>query len=149
MAGGTSRKALQWMEFHILRPGSTIGKAEPMAIAATQSKIIDRGRGPEIAGTRITVFDVMDYLKAGWHRDRIANLFRLSSRDVQAAIDYAELHSEAVEAAYNRILDRHRNQGHTPDLQARIDGSRGAARRKLDEVQRRHGGESNVAENHG
>ena len=26
------------------------------------AKIIDRGRGPEIEGTRITVYDVMDYL---------------------------------------------------------------------------------------
>ena len=52
--------------------------------------IIERGRGPEIAGTRITVFDVMDYLKHGWHRDRIAMLFRLPSRDVQVAIDYIE-----------------------------------------------------------
>ena len=25
------------------------------------AKIIDRGRGPEIAGTRITVYHVMDY----------------------------------------------------------------------------------------
>ena len=33
-----------------------------------EAKIIDRGRGPEIAGTRITVFDVMDYLENGWHR---------------------------------------------------------------------------------
>ncbi len=34
--------------------------------------IIERGRGPEIAGTRITVFDVMDYLKDGWYRESIA-----------------------------------------------------------------------------
>ena len=47
-------------------------------------------RAPEIAGTRITVYDVMDYYKHGWHRDQIAALFRLSSRDIQAAIDYIE-----------------------------------------------------------
>jgi hypothetical protein len=28
------------------------------------ARIIDRGRGPEIEGTRITVYDVMDY----WRR---------------------------------------------------------------------------------
>jgi hypothetical protein len=28
------------------------------------AKIIDRNRGPEIEGTRITVYDVMDYLWA-------------------------------------------------------------------------------------
>jgi hypothetical protein len=27
--------------------------------------IIDRGRGPELAGTRITVFDVLHYFDAG------------------------------------------------------------------------------------
>ena len=120
-----------------------------MAPVAAEAKIIDRGRGPEIAGTRITVFDVMDYLKEGWHRDRIANLFRLSSRDIQSAIDYTEQHREEVEAAYYRILERHRNYRYPPDLQAKIESSRGAARRKLDEIRRRHAGESGVAEDLG
>jgi len=31
------------------------------------AKIINRGRGPEIEGTRITVYDVLDYTKHGWH----------------------------------------------------------------------------------
>jgi uncharacterized protein (DUF433 family) len=61
-----------------------------------EAKIINRGRGPEIAGTRITVYDVMDYYKHGWHRDQIAALFRLSSRDIQAAIDYIEAHKEKL-----------------------------------------------------
>ena len=42
--------------------------------------IINRGRGPEIAGTRITVYDVLDYLQAGWRYDQIAGLFRFSRR---------------------------------------------------------------------
>ena len=41
-----------------------------MQVAPHEATIIDRGRGPEIAGTRITVYDVMDYLKHGWHRAR-------------------------------------------------------------------------------
>jgi uncharacterized protein (DUF433 family) len=32
------------------------------------AKIIDRGRGPEIEGTRITVYDVMDYLTETVHK---------------------------------------------------------------------------------
>ena len=43
------------------------------------AKIINRGRGPEIEGTRITVYDVLGYVRQGWHRDHIAALFRLSS----------------------------------------------------------------------
>lgn len=51
------------------------------------AKIIDRGRGPEIEGTRITVYDVMDYWKDGWRYDQIAGLFRLPPDEIQAAID--------------------------------------------------------------
>lgn len=88
-----------------------------------EPKIIDRGRGPEIAGTRITVFDVMDYLKHNWHRDRIAMLFRLSSRQVQVAIDYIEAHRPEVDAEYQRILDRHHNYRYPPEVQAKLDES--------------------------
>ena len=80
-----------------------------MVLTTADATIINRGRGPEIAGTRITVYDVMDYLKHGWHRDRIAALFRLSSRDIQAAIDYIDQHRERIEADYQAILERHRN----------------------------------------
>ena len=34
-----------------------------------EAKIVDRGRGPEFAGTRITVYDVLDYHKTGLHRE--------------------------------------------------------------------------------
>ena len=44
-----------------------------------EAKIIDRGRGPEIAGSRITVFDVLDYLEEGWDSMEIALFFRLST----------------------------------------------------------------------
>lgn len=102
----------------------------------TDTTIINRGRGPEIAGTRITVYDVMDYLSDGWQCDEIARLFRLSPGDVQAAIDYIESHREAVEAEYERILQRHRDHKYAPDVQAKVDRSRGAARRRLEELRR-------------
>ena len=47
------------------------------------AKIIDRGRGPEIAGTRITVYDVLDYLQAGWRCEHIAGLFRLPPDEIK------------------------------------------------------------------
>ena len=40
----------------------------------------------------------MDYVTDGWHRDEIARLFRLGSRDIQAAIDYIVEHRDQVEA---------------------------------------------------
>ena len=66
------------------------------------TQIIHRGRGPEIAGTRITVYDVMDYLQVGWRYDQIAGLFRLPPDDIQAAMQYIEDHKEAVKAMVER-----------------------------------------------
>ncbi len=120
-----------------------------MASAILDSTIVNRGRGPEIAGTRITVFDVMDYLKHGWHRDRIAALFRLSSRDVQAAIDYIETHREEVAADYQRILERHQSYQYAPDVQAKVERCREAANRRLVEIRERRSGEVRDAEDHG
>jgi uncharacterized protein (DUF433 family) len=85
-----------------------------------EAKITDRGRGPEIAGTRITVYDVLDYHKHGWHRDRIASLFRISSRQVEAAIRYIEEHRDEVMADYREMLERDA-RGNPPELQAKLD----------------------------
>lgn len=52
--------------------------------------IIDRGRGPEIAGTRITVFDVLDYLQAGWDDKGIAVVLSLGTDQVRAAGIYRQ-----------------------------------------------------------
>jgi len=60
--------------------------------------IIDRGRGPEIAGTRITVYDIFDHLEGNISPQEIALIFRLSQEQVGAAIAYIEEHKEDVEA---------------------------------------------------
>lgn len=99
------------------------------------SKIVDRGRGPEIEGTRITVYDVLDYRKHGWHRDRIAALFRLSSSDIQAALDYIDEHKKHVMEDYRKILQRHRDNKYPPDVQAKIDQCRGIAKARLAELE--------------
>ena len=114
-----------------------------------EAKIINRGRGPEISGTRITVYDVMDYYKHGWHRDQIAVLFRLSSRDIQAAIDYIEAHKEEVLVEYQKILDRHHNYKYPPEVQKLVDECRGRADRRLQEIRERRLKEGRNADDHG
>jgi uncharacterized protein (DUF433 family) len=52
------------------------------------AQIINRGRGPAIEGTRITVYDVMDDLQESWRYDQIAGLFCLPPDDIQAAVDW-------------------------------------------------------------
>ena len=88
-------------------------------------------------------------LKHGWHRDRIAALFRLSSRDIQAAINYIDQHSEPVEADYQAILERHRNYRYPPEVQVKVDRCREAAERRLEAVRKRRSNGACDAEDHG
>jgi uncharacterized protein (DUF433 family) len=85
--------------------------------------IINRGRGPEIAGTRITVYDIWDYARHGHHHTLIAAILNLSSTQVQAALDYIEEHKEDVLAKYQKILDRAKVP-YPPELQAKVDETR-------------------------
>ncbi len=86
----------------------------------TTAAIIDRGRGPEIAGTRITVYDILAYSLEGWHHTAIAAHFRLSSDEVLVALHYIEEHKDEVMTDYQVILDRFA-RGNPPKVQAKLD----------------------------
>jgi uncharacterized protein (DUF433 family) len=120
-------------EVEVVVQNSGVGRPRPR-----KPEIVNRGRGPQIAGSRITVYDVMDYLNdPDWNRESIALLFRLSSQDIQAAIDYIEVHREEVQAEYQRIIDRHRNYRYPPEVQAKLDESHRRAQELLKKVRAR------------
>ena len=104
-----------------------------------------RGRGPEIEGTRITVYDIFEYLRADWHPTAIAGLFRLSSHQVQAAVNYIASHQVEVEAVYQQIMERI-NQGNPPALQEKFKASQARLRTKLRTL---HNWETDVAQHSG
>src|SRR5271165_5191566 len=83
-----------------------------------KAEIIDRGRGPEIAGTRITVYDILDY--ADWEHTEVAELFRLSFEQVLVARRFVEDHRDEVMAEYQKIVERS-NRGNPPEQQAVLD----------------------------
>jgi uncharacterized protein (DUF433 family) len=68
------------------------------------AEIHDRGRGPEIKGTRITVYDVMDYSEHGDDRAYIASILRLTPEEVDVAIRYIEQHKAELWPKYQRML---------------------------------------------
>ncbi|MGH7202491.1 MAG: DUF433 domain-containing protein [Planctomycetaceae bacterium] len=70
------------------------------------TQIINRGRGPEIAGTRVTVDRIMDYLREESASDRIVAELNLSHEQVEAALEYIAAHRGEVETEYERILER-------------------------------------------
>jgi uncharacterized protein (DUF433 family) len=84
--------------------------------------IIDRGRGPELAGTRIRVFDIIPYLRAGHSPTWIAALLRLSTPEVEALVRYIEEHRDEVMAENQKIEERIA-RGNPPEVEARLRDS--------------------------
>jgi uncharacterized protein (DUF433 family) len=92
--------------------------------------IIDRGRGPEIEGTRITVYHIMDFLKHGDSAESIAGDLQLNVAQVQAALDYIEAHQQEVDAEYAAIMERVQ-RGNPPWVEAMLAKTPQALRERL------------------
>jgi uncharacterized protein (DUF433 family) len=80
--------------------------------------LIDRGRGPELPGIRITVFDVIPYLRAGHSPTYVAALLGLSTDEVLALVQYIEEHREEV-MAQNQKIEERIARGNPPEVEAR------------------------------
>lgn len=106
---------------------------ETETTAPEEAVIHDRGRGPEIKGTRITVYDVLDYALACWPPHRIARLFNLRTDQVKAAIEYIGEHTIEVLKEYIQILERC-ERGNPPELQAKLDASHKRFQALIEEV---------------
>ena len=89
----------------------------------TREFIIDRGRGPEIEGTRITVYSILDFVIEGWHCERIADFFRIHPEEVQAATEYIREHTLEVLRDYVKILERC-ERGNPLEIRAKTEESR-------------------------
>ena len=93
-------------------------------------RIIDRGRGPEIEATRITVFHVWEFYRAGDGWDDIALTFGLASRQVPAAIDSIDANRQPVEDEYAKIEERIR-QGNPERLEEQFRQNRERLQERL------------------
>jgi uncharacterized protein (DUF433 family) len=69
-----------------------------------QPTIIRTERGLTIAGTRITVYDVMDHLAMGWTPKLILNWLPLTEEQLNAALSYIDANRTEVEAEYETVL---------------------------------------------
>lgn len=67
-------------------------------------RIVRTERGLSIAGTRITLYDVMDYVTAQYPPKFIQGLFDLTEDQINAALTYIETHRAEVEAEYQQVL---------------------------------------------
>ena len=82
--------------------------------------IINRGRGPEIAGSRITVYDVLAESQAGAMPEEMARWWELDVAQIHLALRYIEEHREEVDKDWAAIKARHA-RGNPPHIQKLID----------------------------
>lgn len=76
-----------------------------MVLTQTQySKIIRTERGLTISGTRITLYDIMDYVTTQYPPKFIQGLFNLTPEQINVALTYIEENRAEVEAEYKIVL---------------------------------------------
>ncbi|NER00013.1 MAG: DUF433 domain-containing protein [Cyanothece sp. SIO2G6] len=90
--------------------------------------VIRTERGLTISGTRITLYDVMDYLKAQYPPKFIQGLFNLTTEQITTALNYIGANYQQVEAEYQQVLNiaeenrqywEERNRERVADIEAR------------------------------
>lgn len=71
-----------------------------------QPTVVRTSRGLSIAGTRITLYSIMDYVKAGWPPKLIRDRLNLTDKQITDVMDYINAHREEVEAEYQLVLQQ-------------------------------------------
>lgn len=69
-----------------------------------QADIIRTERGLTIAGTRITLYDLMDYVIGQYPPKFIQGLFELTEEQLNAGLSYIEAHRPEVQAEYQQVI---------------------------------------------
>lgn len=82
--------------------------------------IVDRGRGPQLSTSRITVQDLVPYFQLNYSYDDILEIMpTLSVAEIQVAQRYVDEHREEVMEEDRRIRERNatrRNPPHVEEL---------------------------------
>ena len=69
-----------------------------------QATIIRTERGLTIVGTRISLYDVIDFLKADYSPKLIRDTFNLTDAQIDTALSYIEANQAQVESEYQEVL---------------------------------------------
>ena len=77
-----------------------------METTIPQSTVVRTSRGLSIAGTRITLYHIMDYLKADWPPKLIQDRLNLTAKQMADVMEYIETHRAEVEAEYQLVLQQ-------------------------------------------
>jgi uncharacterized protein (DUF433 family) len=81
-------------------------------------EIIDRGRGPQLSTSRITVQDLVPYLQEKCSREEIMRwLPVLTEEEIQVVEDYVRDHYEEVMEQDQRIRERNARSRNSPQVE--------------------------------
>lgn len=73
-------------------------------VSDKQATIVRTERGLTISGTRLTLYDLMDFLKAEYSPKLIRNRFNLTDDQINAAMSYIEANRDRLETEYQQVL---------------------------------------------
>jgi uncharacterized protein (DUF433 family) len=107
-------------------------------------QIVIGRRGPEIAGTRITVYRIMDYLKYDDSASEIAEELGITTAQVEAALAYIREHIDDLNKDYEKILKR-TNRANPPRVDEGAPKDRDELRRLIMERHPEMGGHDRPA----
>ena len=77
---------------------------EPDMQEVLTQTIVRTERGLSIVGTRITIYQIMDFLNADQPTSVIKDLFRLTDEQMTGVLEYISQHSQQVEEEYQEVL---------------------------------------------
>jgi uncharacterized protein (DUF433 family) len=75
-----------------------------MAMLTSQPTVVRTERGLSISGTRITLYQVMDYVKEGWPTKLIRDRLQLTDEQISDVMKYIDTHRADVESEYQVVL---------------------------------------------
>ena len=71
---------------------------------SNHTTVVRTSRGLSIAGTRITLYSILDYVQAGWPPKLIRDRLNLTDQQITDALDYIATHQAEVETEYQQVL---------------------------------------------
>jgi uncharacterized protein (DUF433 family) len=74
-------------------------------VANSQATVVRTERGLSISGSRITLYDVMDYVTAGWPAHVIRDRLQLTENQINEVMVYIETHRAEIEQEYQAALE--------------------------------------------
>jgi uncharacterized protein (DUF433 family) len=75
-----------------------------MAVITENKTVVRTSRGLTVGGTRLTLYSIMDYIKAEWSTESIRDLYKLTDEQINDVMSYIEDNREEVEADYQEVL---------------------------------------------